>query len=168
MARPHAARGGPEVGPVPGEGLRLVVAIFEDDHQRVPIHLARYRRLNASRLLTRLLTGSLVRAGTGGYWRGRRPPKPKVEWASLALDATRRDEGSHNPKVVGSNPTPATIESAGERPRRVRGLPLSWCRSTGTSTGEKPVEERGLRAVQRRSARLRPACRAGCAGRSPW
>ena len=26
-------------------------------------------------------------------------------------------QGAHNPKVVGSNPTPATIENAGQRPR---------------------------------------------------
>ncbi len=40
-------------------------------------------------------------------------------WSSLVA------RWAHNPKVVGSNPTPATIETAGQRPRRVRGLLLS-------------------------------------------
>jgi hypothetical protein len=78
----------------------------------------------ASRLLTRFLTGSLVLVGTGWRWTGRAFPKRERRWVSLALDVTRWDGGSpaHNPKVVGSNPTPATIEAAGQRPRRVRGL----------------------------------------------
>ena len=33
-----------------------------------------------------------------------------------------RSLGPHNPKVVGSNPTPATIESAGQRPSHREGL----------------------------------------------
>ena len=52
-------------------------------------------------------------------------------WSSLVA---RR---AHNPKVGGSNPPPATIESAGQRPRRVRGLTVFRARyrpSTGVAS----------------------------------
>jgi len=42
---------------------------------------------------------------------------------------------AHNPKVVGSNPTPATIEHAGQPHFSEWGLLLLGGASTGSSTG---------------------------------
>ena len=92
-------------------------------------------------------------------------------WSSLVA---RR---AHNPKVVGSNPTPATNlerEGPGQRPGpsslfeafyRIR-RSSSGCSSGVPPCRRRPVERVGRGA--RRCGRRRPACRAGGAGRSAW
>ena len=54
--------------------------------------------------------------GLAGNGRDDDRRNPKVGWASLALDVTGWTETrTHNPKVVGLHPTPATIETARKR-----------------------------------------------------
>ncbi len=101
-------------------GARLeLVAVFDDEERRVPVYLG----ATCAESSTGSSTGSLqTRPDTAARASTRKSRKP-----SSAASPT------HNPKVAGSNPAPAT-NCPGQRPSRREGLAAS-----GPATGPLPA-----------------------------
>ncbi len=94
------------------------VALFVEAHQDQP----RFLRLRGGQGANLLQTPQRIRKVLEGHGRISRPSKrPSLGWSKPDPDTGGHERlWSHNPKVAGSNPAPATIE----KPRRCLGLLL--------------------------------------------
>ena len=84
-------------------GARLeLVAVFDDENRRVPVQLGATSADSSTGSSTGSMRTRPERTARASTRKSRKPS------SAARTDTTERLLGSHNPKVVGSNPTPAT------------------------------------------------------------